>query len=262
MTTRETREPAVSGVFYPGEAKELRNMVEDFLEVAPTLKVIPKALIAPHAGYIYSGRTAGAAYALLRQPSVSVQRVVIVGPAHHIPVRRLGVSRAAYFRTPLGSVPVDQDGIDTALQTGLVEISEEAHTPEHSLEVQLPFLQLVLKDFSIVPLLTGRIEPADLATVLEALFGPETLIVASSDLSHYHTQTEAEQIDAATTGALEQLNWSAISDLQACGATGIRGLLSYASKHHLRCTTICLNTSAETSGDYERVVGYGAYVFH
>jgi AmmeMemoRadiSam system protein B len=254
------RPPAVAGTFYPGDAAALRAAVNGYLgDEAAGDAAAPKALIAPHAGYVYSGATAGAAYRRLRPARATIRCVVLIGPAHRVPVDGVAVSGAEAFATPLGSVAVDAAGVARALDQPGAAVNDAAHHQEHSLEVQLPFLQTVLDDFSIVPLVVGR---GDTARVLDALWGgPETLVVVSSDLSHYLGYDEAREIDAATCAAILALDGAAITPDRACGRAGVNGLLRVAASRGLAPETVALCNSGDTAGPRDRVVGYGAWVF-
>jgi AmmeMemoRadiSam system protein B len=255
------REPAVAGQFYPQEPAELRALVSALLgEVAPDGEVPPKALVAPHAGYVYSGAVAASAYARLSRHRDVYQRVVLLGPCHRVPVAGMALSAAEAFRTPLGDVPVDRDAV-ARLETHGVEVFEPSHQYEHSLEVHLPFLQTVLGEFSIVPVVVGETPARAVASLLDALWGgPETLIVISSDLSHYLPYDAAREQDAATCRRIERLD-SDIAHDDACGATPLRGLLPAAKRHGMQVTTLDLRNSGDTGGDRDFVVGYGAWMF-
>ncbi|MEJ2679231.1 MAG: AmmeMemoRadiSam system protein B [Gemmatimonadota bacterium] len=254
------RPPAVAGTFYPGDATTLRSVVRGFVEAAEVRRPegVLRALIVPHAGYVYSGPIAGSAYALLSGSS-GVERVLLLGPAHHLPISGLGLSTAAGFATPLGVVPVEAEGAEQARSLPGVVVSDAAHAPEHSLEVQLPFLQERLGEVPFVPLLVGSASDEQVAAVLEALWTPGTLIVISSDLSHYHDYRTARDRDAATASAIEALQPVGTGD--ACGRLPINGLLRFAVRHGLRATTLDLRNSGDTAGPRDRVVGYGAFAF-
>jgi AmmeMemoRadiSam system protein B len=255
------REPAVAGQFYPEDPAELRALVSRLLgEAAADADVAPKALIAPHAGYVYSGAVAASAYARLARYRDVYRRVVLLGPCHRVPVAGMALSAADAFRTPLGDVPVDRDAVAILEQHG-VRVFEPTHQHEHSLEVHLPFLQTVLGEFSIVPIVVGDARPQAVASVLEALWGgPETLIVVSSDLSHYHPYGAAREQDAATCRRIERLD-ARIAHDDACGATPLRGLLLAAERHGMQVTTLDLKSSGDTAGGRDFVVGYGAWMF-
>lgn len=269
MEKLSTRPAAVAGMFYPDDPRMLSREVDALLEAAsavspsPTLTQHspPKALIAPHAGYIYSGPIAASAYALLAPAAQTIRRVVLLGPCHRVAVRGLAVPHARAFATPLGEIPLDQEGIAAALQLPQVVCHNAAHAAEHSLEVQLPFLQAVLDDFSLVPFAVGQATPAEVAEVLDLLRGgPETLIVISSDLSHYHAYAEAQQRDRRTADAISRLHLLADHD-QACGATPINGLIEFALRRGLQPRLLDLRNSGDTAGDKSRVVGYASFVF-
>jgi AmmeMemoRadiSam system protein B len=258
------RPAAVAGLFYPDEPRELKSMIASCLKqaVAETTPQTPKALIVPHAGYVYSGPVAASAYARLAPLRERVRRVVLLGPAHRVAFRGIAASSADAFETPLGRVEIDREALSEALTLPRVQILDRAHTHEHSLEVQLPFLQTVLREFRLVPLLVGDASPEEVAGVIEALWkGDETLRLVSSDLSHYLPYEEARRIDRETTGAIERLDPQEISYDQACGRLPVQGLLLAARRHGLRATTLDLRNSGDTAGSRDSVVGYGAYAF-
>ena len=256
------REPAVAGQFYPGNASELGNTIRVFFE---ELEVpdgpAPKALIVPHAGYIYSGPIAATAYARLRPYREQYTRVILLGPCHRVAVRGLALSGAEAFRTPLGDVPLDKDAI-AGLTMPQVKVFDASHELEHSLEVHLPFLQTVIESFSLVPLVVGDATPETVAEVIDALWGgPETLIVISSDLSHYLSYDEARRSDTATCQAIENLQTHSIDHHGACGATPIGGLLISAKRRGMQVSTLDLRNSGDTAGGRDQVVGYGSWLF-
>ena len=260
---QSVRLPAVAGMFYPADPNTLKKDVDRYLAEAAHHRVShPKALIAPHAGYIYSGPVAGNAYAQLDEVAGRISRVVILAPAHRMAFPGLAYSNADNFRTPLGDIPVDQ----TALQqiTGLPQVHhlEDAFDNEHSIEVHLPFLQQALGDFQIVPLLVSDATPQQVEAVLEQLWGgDETLIVISSDLSHYMDYQTARAMDRQATQAIETMSPADLTYQHACGRTPISGLLLAARQHQLRPTTLDLRNSGDTAGPRDQVVGYGAYAF-
>ncbi len=257
------RPAAVAGRFYPADAGELRARVERLLgeaEVRPGQA--PKGLIVPHAGYDYSGPIAASGYAQLKALDGTVRKVILIGPAHFVAVPGLALPAAAEFATPVGRVPIHAEARRIAEAFGFVTTSAAAHKPEHALEVQLPFLQMILGEFELVPLLAGRVEPAQIAAVLEALWGgPETLVVISSDLSHFLTWSAARELDSATAAAIERLSPEEIGENQACGRVPIQGLLHCARTRGLAARTLDLRNSGDTAGSRERVVGYGAFAF-
>lgn len=258
------REPAVAGYFYPGAADELAATVSTLLDAAlhdaePPGDTPPKALIVPHAGYIYSGPTAAAGYARLLPWRNHYKHVILAGPCHRVPVRGVATSAAEAFRTPLGDVPLNHDTI-TAHR---LRASDDAHRDEHSLEVHLPFLQQVLGAFDLVPIVVGDATQRAVADMLEQLWGgPDTLLVISSDLSHYLRYADAQRRDRATRDAIERFDAPVIRHGDACGATPVGGLLIAARQHGLEVTTVDLRNSGDTAGDRQRVVGYGAWLFH
>lgn len=258
------RRPAVAGMFYPADPAVLHEEIQSFLSAAPAAADgPPKAVIVPHAGYVYSGPVAATAYAQLRPLAGRVRRVVLLGPAHRVPFAGIAAPQVDYFETPLGRVHVDRAAIEALSDLPFVVRSDLPHAPEHSLEVQLPFLQEVLGEFEVVPLVVGEATPEQVAEVLERLWGgDETLIVVSSDLSHYLPYEQARRIDAVTSQAIAELRDEAIGHEQACGATPVRGLLRAARRHGLRVRVADLRNSGDTAGPRDQVVGYGAYVFH
>ena len=257
------RSPAVAGTFYPGDHLELAAMLSDFFAACRTDQAAPKAIIAPHAGYIYSGPIAASAYARVANGRDYITRVVLLGPCHRVALKGLAISSAEAFTTPLGQVTIDTEAQDLIKQLPQVSISDEAHRWEHSLEVHLPFLQTVLADFKLVPLVVGQATAEQVHEVLEILWGGrETLIVVSSDLSHYHDYVTAQNLDRATSAAITALRPEDITYEQACGRNPILGLLTSARLHGMRAETIDLRNSGDTAGPRDQVVGYGAYIFH
>jgi len=258
------RQPAVAGLFYPADADELHEMVHEMLQKAhklPGHKV--KALIAPHAGYIYSGPIAASAYIQLSSRKGEIKRVVLLGPSHRVPFQGLACSSADYFHTPLGDIPLDKNAVEIISSLPQIQMLDQAHREEHSLEVHLPFLQEVLDDFVLVPLVVGEATPNEVAEVLDLLWGgDETLIVISSDLSHYHDYATAQQMDQQTSYAIESLRPKDIQYDSACGRNPVNGLLNLARKRGLHAHTIDLRNSGDTAGPRDQVVGYGAYLFN
>jgi len=227
-----------------------------------TQPLVPKALIVPHAGYVFSGPVAASAYIRLAALRERVRRVVLFGPAHRVAFRGIAVSSADAFETPLGRVEIDREAVSEALALPHVHILDRAHTEEHSLEVQLPFLQTVLGEFRLVPLLVGDATPQEVESVIETLWGgDETFLLVSSDLSHYLSYEAARRVDRETTRAIEQLDPEEIGYDQACGRVPVQGLLLAARRRGLRVTTLDLRNSGDTAGPRDTVVGYGAYVF-
>ncbi len=256
------REPAFAGMFYPADPARLRDEVNSLLDAVDDTAPAPKAMIVPHAGYVYSGPVAASAYARLRQARATIDRVLLLGPAHRVFCRGLAASSAERFRTPLGAVALDRAAIDRVLPLPQVHTMDPAHGEEHSLEVHLPFLQMTLDSFSLVPLVVGDATAEQVGEVLEALWGgAETLVVVSSDLSHFHDYQTARRMDARTSAAIEALRPQDIHHEQACGRNPVNGLLHLARKLGLRADTIDVRNSGDTAGPRDRVVGYGAYVF-
>jgi MEMO1 family protein len=262
-----TRPAAVAGSFYPAAGTALRQQVrrwiDDIVVDDAELAAAPVgALIAPHAGYRYSGTVAATAYARLLHGAHRIRTVVLVGPAHFVSVSGVAASGATAFATPLGAVPVDRTALARALAQPGVGVNDAAHAPEHSLEVQLPFLMEVLGDFAIVPLLVGSAMPADVARAMEAACaGTGAIAVISSDLSHYLSRAAAQARDAATAAAIAALDPRRIRRGDACGRTAIQALLHVATNRGLVPRTLALRTSADAGGADDRVVGYGAFVF-
>ena len=256
------RAPAVAGLFYPDDPDELHRMVDRYLSEVRSDAGVPKAVIAPHAGYIYSGPVAASAYARLRPARGKISRVVLLGPAHRVGFTGLALHSAQAFTTPLGNVPIDNEAIKLVRDLPQIRVYDAAHAQEHSLEVHLPFLQETLEVFKLVPLVVGDAEPRDVAEVLDRLWGgAETLIVISSDLSHYHDYATAQRLDRATSRAIEDLRYEDIKYDDACGRNPINGLLYTARRRGLKGSTVDLRNSGDTAGPRHQVVGYGAYVF-
>ena len=255
------RQPAVAGTFYPSDPGQLHEILSHFLADYEPVTHVPKAIIAPHAGYIYSGPIAASVYSRLKAARDRITRVVMIGPSHRVAFKGLALSKALSFITPLGSVRLDQEALKTVSDLPFVNYLEEAHIYEHSLEVQLPFLQDMLSDFKIIPIVAGDASPEEVSQVLEALWGgDETLIVISSDLSHYHDYATARQQDKATSDIIEHLQYEQLEPGSACGKVPVSGLLKYARENSLSIKTIDLRNSGDTAGDKSRVVGYGSYV--
>ncbi len=266
------RPPAVAGLFYPADEDALRMQVQDLLAAAredetgtPPGTAI-RAMILPHAGYPYSGAAAARGYALLRDARHRIRRVILLGPSHFVPFHGLALPEADALATPLGAVPVDPALRTAALELPPVFINDAAHEREHSLEVHLPFLQTALDTFSLLPLAVGRTTPAECGRVIEHLWDTageaQTLVVVSSDLSHFHDDATARRLDGETTRRIESLDLDAIDHQRACGADPVKGLLWVARRRGWAPRTVALCNSSDTTGDRTRVVGYGSYVFH
>ena len=263
MNAQLVRRPAVAGAFYPADPAALRAALHDSFSGAVRPEpgaVEPKALVVPHAGYIYSGPIAASAYLRIEAARGRIRRVVLLGPSHRVPLRGLASSSADAWATPLGSVPIDTDARDALRHLACVAVDDTAHASEHSLEVQLPFLQTVLDDFELVPLVVGHATADDVAAVLDVLWDDDaTVVVVSTDLSHYHRYGDAQRLDATTAAAIAALRPAAIDDDDACGARPLRGLLTTARNRGLTVETLDLRNSGDTAGDRQRVVGYGSF---
>ena len=254
------RKPAVAGMFYPADADELRQDVESMLGQADADLPVPKAIIAPHAGYIYSGEIAASAYACLSKAKDKIKHVVLLGPAHRYPFMGLAVPGADFFTTPLGEIAIDFEAINKILELDQVKTIPQAHAEEHSLEVQLPFLQVVLGDFKLLPLVVGNSNADEVAEVLLKLWnGPETLIVISSDLSHFYDYETARKLDQNAAQAIVELDFDNLSHDAACGCTPVQGLLKAAKQKGLKAKLVDLRNSGDTAGTKDSVVGYGAF---
>jgi AmmeMemoRadiSam system protein B/AmmeMemoRadiSam system protein A len=258
--SNNVRPAAVAGSFYPGQPPALQADVDRFLEQAATDAACPKAIVVPHAGFIYSGSTAATAYARVRNGRDRISRVVLLGPSHRVGFTGIATTTAEFYTTPLGQVPLDKQGLNAI--RGLPQVGEldEAHAQEHSLEVHLPFLQRCLEGFTLLPLVVGQTEPQHVARVLNAVWGgPETLVVISSDLSHYLPYEDARARDAATSRKILARE-SDLTGEQACGCRPLNGLLQVLRERNLEISALQVCNSGDTAGDRSRVVGYGAYV--
>jgi MEMO1 family protein len=257
------RSAAVAGRFYPQDPRELSAEVEAHLAAARAQPMgVPKAAIAPHAGYMFSGPIAGSVYACLAAGRDTIRRVVLLGPAHHAVFPGLAASSAEAFASPLGLVPIDEEALAAIRSLPQVTTLDAAHAEEHSLEVQLPFLQKVFSEFKLVPLLVGDAAPSEVSEVIEKLWGGgETCVIVSSDLSHYREYPAAQEMDRAAAKAVETMDGRRLSGEMACGCRPIRGLLLAAKAHGLHCHTVDLRNSGDTSGRRDRVVGYGGFIF-
>jgi AmmeMemoRadiSam system protein B len=266
----------VAGVFYPREPQTLRTVLTECLAQAirpqappntadaasPARASMPKALIAPHAGYVYSGPIAASAYGSLGDAVHGIERVVLIGPSHFVPFSGLAVSRAKAFETPLGAVPVDDAARRDVLRIPHVVAADAPHVNEHSLEVQLPFLQVLLGEFRVLPIAAGDATAREVAAALDGVWGnEETLIVVSSDLSHYLEYAAARSVDASTAQSI--LNCSTeLGGEQACGCVGINGLMHVARERELEVRLLDLRNSGDTAAERSRVVGYGAFALY
>ncbi len=255
-----TRAPAVTGSFYPADPGELAATVDELLAAAPRVAASPKALVVPHAGYVYSGPVAATAYATLLPGRHDITRVVLLGPAHHVAFDGCALPSAEVFRTPLGDVPVDAAARAALAGVPGVVVDDRPHASEHSLEVQLPFLQRVLPSFTLVPIVVGRCPADTVARVIGAVWGGrETVVLVSSDLSHYEDHRSAARHDAETAASIAACASDAIGPHDACGASPLRGLLDVARERGLEPEVLDLRSSGDTAGPRDRVVGYGAF---
>ncbi len=256
------REAAVSGMFYPDDPVALQTTIRQLLEKVPLLAHHFRAIITPHAGYIYSGETAAHAYKQLSKVKDKIQRIILIGPAHRVPFSGIATSSVDYFETPLGNIPLDKKANQDLQQFAQITLFDEAHAQEHSLEVHLPFLQTVLDNFTLVPLVVGDSDIESISEVLDFFWhDPGSFFVISSDLSHFLKYTEARALDRQTASAILAMNPDDIGYEQACGRMPINGFLHLAKKYHLNAVQLDLKNSGDTAGSKDRVVGYGAFGF-
>lgn len=261
--SQHIRRPALAGTFYAATADGLNTQVDQSFARRVTTDVEPpKALVAPHAGLVYSGPIAATAYATLRPDAPAIERIVLLGPSHHFGFDGFVIPAATMWQTPLGNVVLDRPTLQGLSGRADVRISDEAHAPEHSLEVHLPFLQRVCGAFTLVPILVGQITPVQGAALLRQVWGgPETRVVISSDLSHFFSLPHAREVDAASTAVIEALDADAMLRADACGRYPVAALLHEAKRRGMHMATLDVRTSADTAGDPTRVVGYGSYAF-
>ena len=257
------RKAAVAGQFYAADSVSLQQQVGDLMSGTPLQSaIVPEALIVPHAGYIYSGSTAARAYRYLELRRNEIKRVVLFGPSHRVYLEGMAVSSVGLFETPLGGVPLDREIIDQITDLPDVSISDQAHQDEHSLEVQLPFLQMTLAQFTLVPVVVGNCEAATVSAVMDELWGgADTLMVVSTDLSHFLSYDKALQVDANTCSRILDKTTS-LSGEEACGARALNGLMGTEHAQALDVELLDVCNSGDTAGDRDRVVGYGAFVLH
>lgn len=262
MEGTHVRPAAVAGMFYPEAPAALRRDVSARLAAVAVPAPAPKAIVVPHAGYVYSGGVAATAYASVRLAAGTLRHVVLIGPSHRVGFRGIAVPEADAFASPAGIVSIDAESRQRALAHPAVFASDRAHAQEHSLEVQLPFLSAVLEHFELLPLLTGEVSSKDVADVLDRVWGGrDTLIVVSTDLSHFHDQRTARRLDDATAARVLAFDGTLEGD-DACGAAGLNGFLVAAARRGMRSRQLDICTSADTAGDPRRVVGYGAFAFY
>ena len=263
----QIRHPAVAGMFYPADSHILQKDIHRYLDENDipihTFKSVPKAIVVPHAGYVYSGPIAATAYKYLIPLKDKINRVVLLGPSHQVAFKGLAVPESDTFNTPLGNISIDREAIKLLSDLPQVIESDVAHRDEHSLEVQLPFLQEILDEFSLIPLVVGDADRNDVAEVINRLWGDEhTLIVISSDLSHYHSYNEAIEMDQHTSEAIAHLQPDLIGYDDACGRNGLKGMITVAQQKSLNVEILDVRNSGDTAGSKDRVVGYGAYAFY
>lgn len=259
MTSR-IRPAAVADRFYPADPRSLDGLVGQQLALAIPGAPDPEAIVMPHAGLVYSGPIAASAAAPLAGRRGSVRRVVIAGPSHHVPLRGIALSACSAFETPLGRVPVDVESVRALGERPGIRFDESAHAHEHSIEVELPFLQHLLDPFLLLPLLVGDSDPTAVADLLEELCAaPDTLLVVSTDLSHFLPYDEARAVDARTARSVEARREDAIGWQDACGRDSLRAALVLARRRGWSARTVDLRNSGDTAGDRRSVVGYGAW---
>lgn len=260
QTVSDRRPPAVAGSFYPGRAADLTRAVEAFIDGAGNSgRSGVRAIVAPHAGYVYSGAVAGEAFAAVQSLGETIARAVVIGPSHFVPFRGIAVPSARAFVTSLGEMPVSGDALALLAELPQVVTDDAPHAPDHALEVELPFLQVLFGALPIVPLIIGAATAEEVAEVLAALWDARTLVVVSSDLSHYHDYDTARRLDLATAGAIEGFDVAALGPQGACGHLALGGLLLEAKRRGLRVERLDLRNSGDTAGDRRSVVGYGAW---
>ncbi len=254
------RAAAVSGSFYSNNGQELAETVDEMLNLAPDTGPVPKVIVAPHAGHVYSGPIAASAYRRLTARRDEITRVVLLGPSHRVGFKGIAATSATSYSTPLGEIPLAAQAIQSIISLPETGFLDEAHAQEHSLEVHLPFLQRILKSFQLVPLVVGEASKEAVARVIDALWGgPETLIVVSTDLSHYKGYADAQETDAETSRQIVALN-DELTGEQACGCRPLNGLIHLVRQKGLTIEQIDLRNSGDIAGDRDRVVGYGAYI--
>jgi len=260
---KQIRKEAVAGTFYPADKEKLKIMLTHYLNDAPQAEKVPKAIIVPHAGYIYSGPIAATAYARLIPNNQVIKKVLLIGPSHRVGFQGLALSSADQFSTPLGNISVATDIVEKLNELPFVHYLDKAHEWEHSLEVHLPFLQTVLKDFSLIPIVAGDATADQVCQLIEMFWEhDDILVVISSDLSHFHDYQTAKRLDKQTSAMIEKLHYENLDSHSACGKVPVSGLMALAKKKQLQIKNIDLRNSGDTAGnnDLNRVVGYGSYV--
>lgn len=266
------RPPAVAGTFYPADADLLRSEIDGLIDaalhsgIAQQETATPKAIIVPHAGLMFSGSLAALGFATVRALKDTIKRIVIIGPAHRMAFQGIALARADQFATPLGNMRCDLPALQKALALPHVQMLDDAHTLEHGLEIELPFIQRLFgeqSDIGIVPLLVSRCSPRQVHEVIEKLWGgPETLIVISSDLSHFHDYDTAKKMDNRTRAMIENFDAENIDTNDACGALPVAGMLMAARNRGMKIKTLGMRNSGDVTGDKSRVVGYGAWAVY
>jgi MEMO1 family protein len=257
-----TRRPAVAGSFYPRGARELADTVEGLLSKATKLQESGLVgIVVPHAGYMFSGPVAASAFAALASSERAFERVLLIGPAHYVPVFGIAASSSRSFTTPLGEIVVDTDQVAALLDAGLIDIDDRAHAPEHALEVELPFLQQTLGRFTLIPLLVGEVSPEEVAAIIALVLDKRTLLVVSTDLSHYLDYVSAQTRDLASAKIIERLDYLRLGPKNACGFAALNGALCAACQRDWQIHRLDLRNSGDISGNRDRVVGYGAWTF-
>lgn len=267
-----TRQAAVAGMFYPDNALELQHCIQGYVKSgqakneahkkAPDKTYDPKILVLPHAGYIYSGQTAGEGYACLHKLRSKIKKVAILGPCHRVAVRGIAVPKHDVFMTPLGEVKLDQQALSKLIDNDVICYSNEAHAQEHCLEVHLPFLQEMIGEFELLPFVVGEAAPELVAELITKIWGgDETLIIVSTDLSHFLNYEQAVQADTHTIDKILNLEDNLIGE-EACGCKPLNGVLHYAKQHELNCDLLHCCNSGDTAGDKDRVVGYASFVLY
>jgi MEMO1 family protein len=261
---QSTRPAAVAGAFYSNDATILKQDIADLLgRVEDVESEIPKAVIAPHAGYIYSGKVAANVYAQFKTVQSSIKKIILLGPSHRVAFHGMAIPSVDYFATPLGKIKLDASLLATLKHFPHVIVSDQAHAEEHSLEVQLPFMQTVFDEFELLPIVVGQIDPEAVADLLNNVWGEDdTLIVVSSDLSHFLSYDQAVSQDQKTTEMIRQFQYHTIKGEDACGCHPMNGLLCLAQQKDLKVRLLAQNNSGDTAGDKRRVVGYGGYGFY
>ncbi|MCS7204293.1 MAG: AmmeMemoRadiSam system protein B [Leptospiraceae bacterium] len=263
MNSLSIRPTAVAGMFYPSHPQKLSQLIKKFIDEAKIeIKQKPKAIISPHAGYVYSGPIAGYSYKILLPYKREYKTIILLGPSHFEYIPGIAYHSSDYFETPLGIIPIDKSAIQKIQDFSFVFENDKAHRREHSIEVQLPFLQYIFgNEIMIIPLAIGKVDPEDVVKVLQTLYTDQTLIVVSSDLSHYLDYSTAKAIDEKTALAIENQNPYDIHQEQACGRIGIQALLIFAKQKQWSTIRLDLRNSGDTAGDRKRVVGYGSWCF-